>query len=81
LILGRWLIFPSLVEFSTGSLEQAPFIQNRLPITVPQKGKNTFEKTELSQRTNKPTLLANHSTATVLNTTWHKKMEPQILKE
>jgi hypothetical protein len=35
LILGTWLAFPSLVDFSIGSLEQAPFNQNRLPITVP----------------------------------------------
>jgi hypothetical protein len=36
LSLGTWLTFLFLVEFSTGSLEQAPFNQNRLPITVPQ---------------------------------------------
>jgi hypothetical protein len=36
LILGMWLSFPSLVDFSVGSLKQAPFNQNRLPITVPQ---------------------------------------------
>jgi hypothetical protein len=36
LILGTWLAFPSLVDFSIGSQEQAPFNQNRLPITVPQ---------------------------------------------
>ena len=33
LILGTWL---SLVDFSIESPEQAPFNQNRLPITVPQ---------------------------------------------
>jgi hypothetical protein len=32
---GTWLAFLSLVEFSTGSLEQAPLNQNRLPITAP----------------------------------------------
>jgi hypothetical protein len=31
-----WLAFLSLVEFSSGSLAQALFNQNRLPITVPQ---------------------------------------------
>jgi hypothetical protein len=31
------MAFLYLVEFSTGSMEQAPFIQNWLPITVPQK--------------------------------------------
>ena len=36
LTLGTWLAFPSLVEFSTGSPEQASFNQNRLPITAPQ---------------------------------------------
>ena len=36
LILGTWLAFLSLVDFSIGSLEQAPFNQNRLPITSPQ---------------------------------------------
>jgi hypothetical protein len=36
LILGMWLHFPSLVDFSIGSPEQALFNQNRLPITVPQ---------------------------------------------
>ena len=36
LILGMWLAFPSLVDFSIGSPDQAPFNQNRLPITVPQ---------------------------------------------
>ena len=30
------VVVPSLVEFSTGSPEQASFNQNRLPITVPQ---------------------------------------------
>jgi hypothetical protein len=37
LILGTWLTFSSLVDFSIGSLEQAPFKQNRPPITVPQQ--------------------------------------------
>jgi hypothetical protein len=36
LILGTWLAVLSLIGFSTGSLEQAPFNQNRLLITVPQ---------------------------------------------
>jgi hypothetical protein len=36
LTLGIWFAFLSLVEFSTGPPEQAPFNQNRLPITVPQ---------------------------------------------
>jgi hypothetical protein len=34
-------VFLSLVEFSTGSPEQAPFNQNGLPITVPHKGITT----------------------------------------
>jgi hypothetical protein len=31
-----WLTVPSLVEFPTGSLEQASFNQNRLPFMAPQ---------------------------------------------
>ena len=36
LILEMWLAFLSLVGFSIGSLEQAPFNQNRLPNTLSQ---------------------------------------------
>ena len=36
LCLGTWLTVPSLVEFSTGSPEQASFNQNRLPIMALQ---------------------------------------------
>jgi hypothetical protein len=36
---GNVARFSSLVEFSTGSLEQASFNQNRLPITDPQGGR------------------------------------------
>ena len=36
LTLGTWLPFPSLVEFSAGSLKQASFNQNRLPFTASQ---------------------------------------------
>jgi hypothetical protein len=50
LILGTWwLVFLSLVDFSTGSPEQAPFNQNRLPITVPpfefgrKEGRTSFK--------------------------------------
>jgi hypothetical protein len=35
LSLGTWLAVLSLVEFSTGSPEQASFNQNRLPFTAP----------------------------------------------
>ena len=35
LILGTWLSFPSFVDFSIGSLEQAPLNKNSLPNTVP----------------------------------------------
>ena len=35
LILGMWLTFLSLVDVSIGSLEQAPFNQNRLPFMAP----------------------------------------------
>ena len=42
LTLGPWFTFLSLVEFSTGSLEQASFYQNRLPITAPHVDFQTF---------------------------------------
>jgi hypothetical protein len=43
LSLGTWLTVPSLVEFSTGSPEQALFNPNRLPFTSkPTSGKITF---------------------------------------
>ena len=35
LSLGTWSTVPSLVEFSTGSPEQASLIQNRLSFMVP----------------------------------------------
>jgi hypothetical protein len=35
LILGIWLTFLSLIDFSIGSLEQVPFNQNRLLVTAP----------------------------------------------
>jgi hypothetical protein len=51
LILGTWLTFLSLEDFSTGSLEQAPFNQNRLPITAPHKTpKAELEGWGLNQR-------------------------------
>jgi hypothetical protein len=37
LSLGTWLTVLSLVEFSTGSPEQAEFNQNRLPFTAPHR--------------------------------------------
>jgi hypothetical protein len=39
--LGMWPTVLSLVEFSTGSLEQASFTQNRLPFTAPQRYSET----------------------------------------
>ena len=38
-----------LVEFSTGSLEQASFNQNRLPFTVPHKSVSELMNTSLPE--------------------------------
>ena len=49
-----WLAFPSLVEFSTGSPEQASFNQNRLPIRAEETDLSSCDYDKRTSRSQQP---------------------------